>query len=164
MSNQSILSQIETILDNIKESSVLLAVRELVDAKFEDVKQIELEKFRAHALELQRNYGIDAEELTSSLSNNRGKGLRVKDKYRSKTNPRDSWSGRGKQPNWINAYLAENPNHKLEDLLTEKPETTKTDEPKAQASSPAKPSEPQKTQQGSPNKADEPKTTPVVKK
>lgn len=132
---QTILSQVESIIDKTKDSSVLLSIRALLDAKLEDVKQIEIEKLRSQAIELQRNYGIDPDELTSSLFNNRGKGLSVKAKYRSKTNPSDSWTGRGKQPNWIHAYLAENPNHKLDDLLTEKSAPAKAEE---QKSAPAK--------------------------
>lgn len=119
MLDQKTLNEIQTLIENIKDSDSLIQIKALLDVKLEDVKQAEIEQFVAKAHELQRNYGIPTTDLATALASNRGKGLRVKDKYRSKTNPNDGWSGRGKQPAWIKQYLDSNPNHKLEDLLVD---------------------------------------------
>ena len=121
MSNQNVVEQVKAILDNVFDSNTVVAIKILIDLKLESIKESELDKFLEQANELKRNYGIETETLTNVLSSSRGKGLKVTTKYRSKTNPTDSWTGRGKQPKWVNAYLNENPSNKLDDLLTVKP-------------------------------------------
>lgn len=137
MLDEKTLSQFTILLNNVEDSESLIQIKSLIDLKLEDVKDAEIAQFVAKAQELQRNYGIEPTDLATALSSNRGKGLRVKDKYRSKTNPNDGWSGRGKQPQWIKDYLQASPNNKIEDLLVDqkskpqpKPETNS--EPKVE--------------------------------
>lgn len=132
MLDQKTLNEIQNLINNIKDPDSLIQIKQLLDVKLEDVKQAEIEQFVAKAQDLQRNYGIHTDDLAIALASNRGKGLRIKDKYRSKTNPNNGWSGRGKQPAWIKEYLDSNPNHKLEDLLVDKnPAETKVEAPTA---------------------------------
>lgn len=152
MLDQKTLNEIQNLINNIQDSESLIQIKQLLDVKLEDVKQAEIEQFVAKAQELQRNYGIPTTDLATALSSNRGKGLRVKDKYRSKTNPNDGWSGRGKQPAWIKEYLDANPNNKLEDLLVDKKQAeapkaeVKAEAPKAEAKAEAPKAEANKQQ------------------
>ena len=121
MLDEKTLNEIQALIDKLTESASLLQIKTLVDIKLDDVKQVEIEQFLAKANELQRNFGIEATDLATALSSNRGKGLRVKDKYRNPKNPNESWAGRGKQPAWIAKYLADNPTHTLNNLLVDSP-------------------------------------------
>lgn len=147
MLDETTLNEIQKLIGNIQDSDTLIQLKALLDVKLEDVKQAEIEQFVAKAQELQRNYGIEPTDLATALSSNRGKGLRVKDKYRSKTNPNNGWSGRGKQPAWIKEYLDSNPNHKLEDLLVDKSAVNTEAKPEQKAEAPKAEANKQQAQQ-----------------
>ncbi|MCC7321897.1 MAG: H-NS histone family protein [Rubellimicrobium sp.] len=53
-------------------------------------------------------YGFKLEELTGiALPKGRGRKAPSAVKYRNTANPAQTWSGRGRRPEWINAALAE---------------------------------------------------------
>ena len=63
------------------------------------------------------NLGLSIEQILEVGENKRKKTPRktVEPRYRSKANPSDTWTGRGKQPRWLVAELEKGA--KLEDFL-----------------------------------------------
>ena len=71
----------------------------------------------AQILEIAQQAGLTVEQILGFGSTKRKKGTRkaVEPRYRSKTNPANSWTGRGKQPRWLVAEIEKGA--KLEDFL-----------------------------------------------
>ncbi|MEZ2903817.1 H-NS family nucleoid-associated regulatory protein [Acinetobacter terrestris] len=63
------------------------------------------------------NVGLSIEQILEFGATKRKKSTRksVEPRYRSKQNPSDTWTGRGKQPRWLVAELESG--EKLEDFL-----------------------------------------------
>jgi len=53
--------------------------------------------------ELAGNYGFSVNEL---FGNGRGRGAKTAVKYRNPDNQSETWTGRGRKPNWMTAKLA----------------------------------------------------------
>ena len=68
-------------------------------------------------LAIAENLGLSIEQILEFGTSKRKKTTRksVEPRYRSKANPEDTWTGRGKQPRWLVAELAKG--RKLEDFL-----------------------------------------------
>ena len=52
-----------------------------------------------------REYGFKLDEVVSG-SGGRGKGPKGAPKYANPENPAQTWTGRGRQPNWVKAALS----------------------------------------------------------
>lgn len=70
-----------------------------------------------HILEVAESVGYSVEQLLEYGAQKRKKTTRksVEPRYRSKSNPEETWTGRGKQPRWLVAELEKGA--KLEDFL-----------------------------------------------
>ena len=68
-------------------------------------------------LDIAENVGLSIEQILEFGATKRKKSTRksVEPRYRSKQNPSDTWTGRGKQPRWLVAELESGA--KLEDFL-----------------------------------------------
>ena len=68
-------------------------------------------------LEIAENVGLTIEQILEFGVSKRKKTVRksVEPRYRSKANPEDTWTGRGKQPRWLVAELEKGA--KLEDFI-----------------------------------------------
>ena len=84
-------------------------------ARRERKKQEFLSSFR----EAMNALGLSPAEVAASLGGRRGNGTagrraQVQPKYRNPASPGETWSGRGKQPKWLEAQLAKG--RKLEEF------------------------------------------------
>ncbi len=85
-----------------------LSLKELQDLEVRVKKAIssakirEQEEFKADVMALAAKRGI---AVTEVFGGGRGKGGKVAVKYRNRDNPGDTWTGRGRQPNWLTAAL-----------------------------------------------------------
>ncbi len=99
----------------------LLHQQEELAEKIRQAKAAELESCRADALALIRDRGLTLAEIFPELTA-AGTGRRarktpaapaadgrahVPPKYRNPNNPAETWTGRGRQPKWVVAKLAE---------------------------------------------------------
>ena len=68
-------------------------------------------------LAIAENLGLSIEQILEFGTSKRKKTTRksVEPRYRSKSNPEDTWTGRGKQPRWLVAELEKGA--KLEDFV-----------------------------------------------
>jgi DNA-binding protein H-NS len=89
------------------------------DAQAEIVSRKEAEKQRVldQIRELAASIGTTPEELLRQQAGGRGRGAKVEAKYRHPDDPSQTWSGRGKRPQWVNDALAAGKS--LEDLAVE---------------------------------------------
>lgn len=88
------------------------------DAQAEIVSRKEAEKQRVldQIRELAASIGMTPEALLKQQAGGRG-GAKVEAKYRHPDDPSQTWSGRGKRPQWVNDALAAGTS--LEDLAVE---------------------------------------------
>jgi DNA-binding protein H-NS len=68
-------------------------------------------------IEIAENVGFSVEQLLEFGAQKRKKSARkiVEPRYRNKSNPEETWTGRGKQPRWLVAEIENGA--KLEDFL-----------------------------------------------
>ncbi|ENG7912696.1 H-NS histone family protein [Acinetobacter baumannii] len=68
-------------------------------------------------IEIAENTGFSVEQLLEFGAQKRKKSARksVEPRYRNKSNPEETWTGRGKQPKWLVAEIEKGA--KLEDFL-----------------------------------------------
>src|SRR5690606_12553548 len=80
-------------------------------------KDQEIEDAYQQILAVAEKVGVTAEQLPAVGASDRRKSSRtsVEPRYRSKSNPDDTWTGRGKQPRWLVAELEKGA--KLDDFL-----------------------------------------------
>lgn len=108
---------ISGIMEQLRELPIE-SLEELVTRATELLAQRREEKrtaFVAEVAERAKHLGIPLDQLIAELSGkNQGTEGRVRRashaapiKYRDPHNPADSWSGRGKQPNWLRQKLSE---------------------------------------------------------
>jgi DNA-binding protein H-NS len=94
----------------------LQVLRTTVDQEIQkrqaQVRQEGLEKIKQLATE----YGLSVDELKALGNTNKTTAKRspVPPKYRDPNNPSNTWTGRGRKPKWVEAYLAANGS--LEDI------------------------------------------------
>lgn len=105
------------IMEQLRELPIE-SLEELVARATELLAQRREEKrtaFVAEVSERAKHLGIPLDQLIAELSGrnqgSEGRGRRASHsapiKYRDPDNPADSWSGRGKQPNWLRQKLSE---------------------------------------------------------
>ena len=90
-----------------QEAEVLIASKK--DQAIEDAYQ--------QIMDIVENIGLNIEQVLEYGAGKRKKSTRkaVEPRYRSKANPSDTWTGRGKQPRWLVAELDNGA--KLEDFV-----------------------------------------------
>ena len=92
-------------------------------AKAESQRIAEKTKVIAEIKEKIAAYGLTAKDLglsnkSAQNANSTKKAAKsVAAKYRHPANQRLTWSGRGRQPRWVTAWVSEGANRKVEDLL-----------------------------------------------
>lgn len=95
--NTDIIEYIESI-DDIDDIDVLESIISAVNLKILKLKKVEIQKARAQVKEMAASLGVDPSELVPNP--------KVIIKYRNPNNLKETWSGRGKYPNWLNRELA----------------------------------------------------------
>lgn len=85
------------------QSKLALAIEARREDEREDVKQV--------VADLVEKRGFSVDELFGSR---RRKGRAVRVKYQNRQNPSETWTGRGRKPNWLVAALAKG--KKMEDF------------------------------------------------
>lgn len=76
----------------------LITVREQIDALLADRKAAEMRETKAKLREIAEKSGFSVEEL---FGTGRRKGNGAVVKYRDPKEPNNTWSGRGRKPNWL---------------------------------------------------------------
>jgi|OM-RGC.v1.029715376 DNA-binding protein H-NS len=90
--------------------SELQVLRSKVDQELEkrqsEIRKEGLEKIKQLAAE----YGLSVDELKALANPTKTSAKRgsVPPKYRDPSNPKNTWTGRGRKPKWVEAYLASN--------------------------------------------------------
>ena len=104
---------------DISELSVdeLKRLQEEAEALIASKKDQAVEDAYHQILEIAENVGLSIEQILEFGASKRKKATRksVEPRYRSKANPEDTWTGRGKQPRWLVAELEKGA--KLESFL-----------------------------------------------
>ena len=87
------------------------------EALIESKKDQEIEDAYTNILNIAASVGLSLEQFVEYGAQKRKKTTRkaVEPRYRSKANPEDTWTGRGKQPRWLVAELEKGA--KLEDFI-----------------------------------------------
>jgi DNA-binding protein H-NS len=67
---------------------------------------LSISKAREQILHIARNAGISVEQLLSTKVPKTPKERTAEAKYRNPGDPAQQWSGRGRQPAWIKAWIA----------------------------------------------------------
>lgn len=103
MPEEDVMELIKAALDRLtpaRLSEVVEAVEEMRSAKEVEVKEALLAEFRERAAEA----GLSFDALFGARRTRRGVGQAVAAKYRGPNG--ETWSGRGRQPNWLTALEA----------------------------------------------------------
>ena len=86
--------------------ATIAELRDLIaetEAEVERRKAADRERFLAQAREIATQYNLTLEEFFQTpIKQRRG---RVRTKYRNPDNPDETWTGRGKKPEWFEAAL-----------------------------------------------------------
>src|SRR4051812_31325902 len=83
--------------------SELRALQTRIEAELKSRKKLELAKAREQILSIAQSAGISLKDLTT-LGSNEKAALHVV-RFRSADGKSNSWSGRGRQPKWVKAWL-----------------------------------------------------------
>lgn len=67
---------------------------------------LSISKAREQILHIARSAGISVEDLLSTKAAKTPKQTTVAAKYRNPDDPAQQWSGRGRQPTWVKAWIA----------------------------------------------------------
>jgi len=67
---------------------------------------LSVSKAREQILHIARNAGLSVKQLHAIKTPSTAKQSTVKAKYRNPDDPAQQWSGRGRQPAWIKAWIA----------------------------------------------------------
>lgn len=81
-----------------------------VQSAIGDFEQRKRREARSKVEELAKTLGYTAEELLGAAGSRGGrkaKSAKGVAKYRNPANPDQTWTGRGRRPDWVNAALAE---------------------------------------------------------
>lgn len=79
----------------------LLDLRDRVDQAIAEKRDRDRAKVRQELAELAQKHGFSVKEV---LGLSKGRGTAIK--YRNPDNPSETWTGRGRKPNWLNAKLS----------------------------------------------------------
>lgn len=91
----------------------LLQQQKDLEKQIEAARKQELSEAITKVRSLMSQYGLTMADITSSGKTSSAKGTKVPPKYRN-AETGDTWTGRGRQPKWVEAALASG--KKLEDL------------------------------------------------
>ena len=109
----------ERVMPDITNLSVeeLKRLQAEAEALIASKKDQEIEDAYNQVLSIAEKVGMSIEHLLEFGASKRKKSSRktVEPRYRSKANPEETWTGRGKQPRWLVAELEQGA--KLEDFL-----------------------------------------------
>src|SRR5690606_14788063 len=109
----------ESIIPDITHLSVeeLKRIQAEAQSLIASKKDHEIEDAYQQILAIAEKDGMTVEQLLECVASKRKKSSRksVEPRYRSKSNPEDTWTGRGKQPRWLVAELEKGA--KLDDFL-----------------------------------------------
>lgn len=90
-----------------------LALKELIDLNqrvqkaIVTAKERERSELKQKIAQMAENSGFSVTELFGGRTSGRGKGQSIGvAKYRNPDNPSETWTGRGRKPNWLVARLA----------------------------------------------------------
>ena len=119
------MSNIDEILEKIGEinsSEEIKVVADAIDNRRKELIDIDLENFTKQGKILAKQHGVDSVEELFELTKSRKKRTRSASpknppKYVNPKDPKDTYSGKGRRPDFVRDYLAADPNNKLEDLL-----------------------------------------------
>ena len=119
------MSNIDEILEKIGEinsSEEIKVVADAIDNRRKELIDIDLENFTKQGKILAKQHGVDSVEELFELTKTRKKRSRSSPpknppKYVNPNDPNDTYSGKGRRPDFVRDYLAADPNNKLEDLL-----------------------------------------------
>ena len=99
----------------------LIVLRRKVDRAIESIDARTLDKARREARQLAQSYGLALGDLIEAPKSNETSGAKPKarkpakrgkvaPKYRNPTNPKMTWTGRGRTPKWVSEALADGAN------------------------------------------------------
>lgn len=77
----------------------LLDLQERVKAAISERRESEQDQVRRKILELAKQSGLDVSELLGGKAPRKTRKAAVK--YRNPANPAQTWTGRGRKPNWL---------------------------------------------------------------
>lgn len=83
----------------------LVDLRSQLDAAIAAAEQREKEEALKAVEEAAAQYGFTLSEIAGAAKSNAGKRPKAAPKYRNPENPEETWSGRGRKPQWIHAAL-----------------------------------------------------------
>lgn len=85
----------------------LLELQRRIPARIEQLKRESLKNVRGEVEKIAAQHGLALDELISVLNSkgNKLKGQRVEAKYANPANPSQTWSGRGRKPQWVQELL-----------------------------------------------------------
>lgn len=106
---------IQIFINKIEDSSAISDLQKVVNNRLDSIKAEVLSRYIQEGKKMASALGIDPQAIVDGLTSTRAKNQQVEPKYRSKTNEKDTWSGRGKQPRWLVTELENGA--KLEDFL-----------------------------------------------
>ncbi|MGD9804999.1 MAG: H-NS family nucleoid-associated regulatory protein [Hyphomicrobiaceae bacterium] len=95
----------------------LSELRDRIDAAMEDAMSAEREALRTAMEALAAKAGMTLSDVIgSNRASHKLKGVKVPVKYRNPANSSETWSGRGRKPNWLVAALKKR-GQKIEDFI-----------------------------------------------
>lgn len=113
--NISTTDIIQIFINQIEDSSAISDLQKVVKNRLDSIKDEVLSRYIQEGKKIASALGIDPQAIVDGLTSKRAKNQQVEPKYRSKTNEKDTWTGRGKQPRWLVSELEKGA--KLEDFL-----------------------------------------------
>lgn len=105
----------EIYINQLDDSATIADLQKAIANRLEDVKAEALSRYIQEGKKMASALGIDPQAIVEGLTSTRTKNQQIEPKYRSKTNPLDTWSGRGKKPRWLTAEIEKGA--ALEDFL-----------------------------------------------
>ena len=93
-------------LDDLS-SADLKQLRGVIDSNISIAESREMAQAREQIQAIAKSVGLSLSEIMNTKSSTRAKGEPLPVKYRNPENSKETWSGRGRQPKWVNDKLAE---------------------------------------------------------
>lgn len=106
------MASIETVIENLSFEELLQA-KSMIESRLNALRHTEIKKAREELRAKAAQLGIEPEALLTDLIAK--SSSKVAAKYRDHHNPKNTWTGRGKQPNWLKEKISEGAS--LDDFL-----------------------------------------------
>lgn len=107
------MQSIESVIENYSFEELQNA-KTVIESKMNSLRNVEIKKAREELRAKAAQLGIEPEALLGTGNNGTGTSS-IAVKYRDPENNANTWTGRGKQPNWLKAKLQSGSN--LDDYL-----------------------------------------------